>query len=181
MGYRVAPSAKLSKRRHVPRATCLSEEDLPENGTFGALGAVWHKNGTSQKHQMSAGAKGMSPAYRTLGHVAHVLLHVRPPGGHFCSKRDHYMTFLDGLRLSIRGSRDRRSVGWRTGALGRVTTWRTCSLGVLRGEDILPLSENSIFCTFCIFSWPKIANGGIGRRPYFTWWWSRQRVINTCP
>ena len=88
-----------------------------------------------------------------------------PPGGHFCAKCDQYMLFLDGLRLSIRDSRDRRSVGWRTGALGRVTTWRTCSLGVLRGGDILPLSENSIFYTFCIFSWPQIANGGIDADP----------------
>ena len=29
---------------------------------------------------MSAGGKAMSPAYQTLGHVAHVLLHVRPQG-----------------------------------------------------------------------------------------------------
>ena len=29
---------------------------------------------------MSVGGKEMSPAYRTLGHVAHVLLHVRPQG-----------------------------------------------------------------------------------------------------
>ena len=51
--------------------------------------------------------------------------------------------------------------GVTDGPLGRVTTWRTCSLGVLRGGDILPLSENSIFYTFCIFSWPQIANGSI--------------------
>ena len=126
----------------------------------GSLGAVWHKKGTSQEHQMSAGDKGMSPAYRTLGHVAHVLLHVRPQGVIF-SKNEQYMTFLDGLRLSIRDSRHRRSVGRRTGALGRVTTWRTCSLGVLRGGDILPSNEKSIFYTFWFFSWPQIANGGI--------------------
>ena len=29
----------------------------------------------------------------------------------------------------------------------------------------LPLSENSIFYTFCIFSWPQIANGGIDADP----------------
>ena len=29
---------------------------------------------------MSAGGRAMSPAYQTLGHVAHVLLHVRPLG-----------------------------------------------------------------------------------------------------
>ena len=37
----------------------------------------------------------------------------------------------------------------------------TWSPGVLCCGDILPLTENSIFYTFCIFSWPQIANGGI--------------------
>ena len=73
------------------------------------------------------------------------------------------MTFLDGLRLSMRDSRNQRSVGWRTGARGRITTWRTWSPGVLRCGDILSLIENSMFYRFCIFSWPQIANGDIGK------------------
>ena len=64
---------------------------------------------------MSAVGKWMSQASRTRGHVAHVLLHVRhvgkATGGHFSAKCDQYMTFWDGLRLSIRDSRDQRSVG----------------------------------------------------------------------
>ena len=79
VGYRVAPSAKLAKLRHVPRATCLSEEP-PWKWYVGALGVVWHKYCTSQEHQMSAVGKWMSEANRTRGHVAHVLLHVRPQG-----------------------------------------------------------------------------------------------------
>ena len=60
-------------------ATCLREVP-PRKRYVGALGAVWHKNGTRQEHQMSAVDKWMSQASRTRGHVAHVLLHVRPQG-----------------------------------------------------------------------------------------------------
>ena len=59
--------------------TCLSE--VPTRKWYvGALGVVWHKNGTRQEHQMSAVGKWMNQASRTRGHVAHVLLHVRPQG-----------------------------------------------------------------------------------------------------
>ena len=60
-------------------ATCLSEVP-PRKQYVGALGAVCHKNRTRQEHQMSAVGKWMSQARRTRGHVAHVLLHVRPQG-----------------------------------------------------------------------------------------------------
>ena len=59
---------------------------------------------------MSAVGKWMSPATRTRGHVAHVLLYVRPQGVIFVLNVTN-TTFLDGLRLSIRDSRDQRSVG----------------------------------------------------------------------
>ena len=59
---------------------------------------------------MSAVGKWMSPASRIRGHVAHVLLHVRPQGVIFVLNVTN-TTFLDGLRLSIRDSRDQRSVG----------------------------------------------------------------------
>ena len=72
-----ALSRENSVTWHV--ATCLSEVP-PRKRYVGALGAVWHKNGTHQEHQMSAVGKWMSPASRTRGHVAHVLLHVRPQG-----------------------------------------------------------------------------------------------------
>ena len=49
----------------------------PRKSDVGRLGTACHENGTSQEHQMSAVGRGMSPAYRTLGHVAHMLLHVR--------------------------------------------------------------------------------------------------------
>ena len=72
-----ALSRENSVTCHV--ATCLSE--IPHRKRdVGALGAVCHKNGTRQEHQMSAVGKWMNPASRTRGHVAHVLLHVRPQG-----------------------------------------------------------------------------------------------------
>ena len=72
-----ALSRENSVTWHV--ATCLSEVP-PRKRYVGALGAVWHKNGTHQEHQMSAVGKWMSQASRTRRHVAHVLLHVRPQG-----------------------------------------------------------------------------------------------------
>ena len=59
---------------------------------------------------MSAVGKWMSQASRRRGHVAHVLLHVRPQEVIFVINLTN-TTFLDGLRLSIRDSRDQRSVG----------------------------------------------------------------------
>ena len=72
-----ALSRENSVTCHV--ATCLSEVP-PRKRYVGALGAVWHKNGTRQEHQMSAVCKWISQASRTRGHVVHVLLHVRPRG-----------------------------------------------------------------------------------------------------
>ena len=72
-----ALSRENSVTCHV--TTCLSEVP-PRKRYVGALGAVWHKNGTRQEHQISAVGKWMSQASRTRGHVAHVLLHVRPQG-----------------------------------------------------------------------------------------------------
>ena len=73
-----APTLGQMKRMcHV--ATCLGGEP-PWKWYVGALGALWHKNGTNQEHQMSAVGMWMSSASRTRGHVAHVLLHVRPQG-----------------------------------------------------------------------------------------------------
>ena len=56
------------------------------NKYVGALGAVWHKNGTHQEHQMSAVVKWMSQASRTRSHVAHVPLNVRPQGVNYCAQ-----------------------------------------------------------------------------------------------
>ena len=78
-GFHVAPSAKPGKFVTCHVATCLSEVP-PGKRYVGALGPVRHENGTRQEHQMSAVGKWMSQASQTRGHVAHVLLHVRPQG-----------------------------------------------------------------------------------------------------
>ena len=76
-----ALSRENSVTCHV--ATCLSKVP-PRKRYVAELGAVWHKNGTRQEHQMSAVGKWMSQASRTRGHVAHVLLHVRLQGVILC-------------------------------------------------------------------------------------------------
>ena len=149
--------AQNSGTCHVPRVWV---RNLPKNGTLAHLGPCGTSTAPARNTKWVQSVSGW---VRPAGHVVtwRTCYCTCAPRGHFCAKCDQWMVFLDVLRLSIRDSRDRRSVGWRTGALGRVTTWRTCSLGVLRGGDILPLSENSVFYTFCIFNWPQIANGGI--------------------
>ena len=78
-GYHVACTDLGANETHVPRGHVF-ELGTPQKWDVDALGAVWHKNGTNQEHQMSAVGKWMSPPSRTRGHVAHVLLHVRPQG-----------------------------------------------------------------------------------------------------
>ena len=96
-----ALSRENSVTWHV--ATCLSEV-TPRKRYVGALGAVWHKNGTRQEHQMSAVGKWMSQASRTRGHVAHVLLHVRPQGVSFVTnstKSWHFWTASGSLSEAV--------------------------------------------------------------------------------
>ena len=82
-GYHVASSAKPGKFCHVARGHVF-QQGICRKWDVGPLGAVWHKNGTRQEHQISAVGKWMSQASRTRGHVAHVLLHVRPQGSFLC-------------------------------------------------------------------------------------------------
>ena len=132
-----------------------------ENGTLAHLGPYGTRTVPTRNTKWVQSVSGW---IRLAGHVVtwRTCYCTCVHGGSVWAKCDQYMTFLDGLRLSIRDSRDQRSVGWRTGARGRVTTWRTWSPGVLRCGDTLPLSENSIFYTFCIFIWSQITNGGTG-------------------
>ena len=158
----LSSGTKRKARKAQARATCHVFEwgtflKMVRWRTWGRVAQVRHQ----LEHQMSAVGKWMSPGLPDTWSRGARAIARAPPGGHFCAKCDQYMVFLDGLRLSNRDIRDRRSVGWRTGALGRVTTWRTWSPRLLRCGDILPLSENSIFYTFCILSWPQITNGGI--------------------
>ena len=78
-GYHVASSAKPGKFCHVARGHVF-QQGTCRKLDVGQLGAVWLENGTRQEHQMSAVDKWMSQASRSRGHVAHVLLYVRPQG-----------------------------------------------------------------------------------------------------
>ena len=78
-GYHVALTDLGANETHVPRGHVF-EWGTSLKRYVGALGAVWHKNGTRQEHQMSAVGKWMSQVSQTRGHVAHVPLHVRPQG-----------------------------------------------------------------------------------------------------
>ena len=101
-----ALSRENSFTLHV--ATCLSEVPLRKR-YVGALGAVWHKNGTRQEHQMSAVGKWMSQASRTRGHVAHMLWHVRPHGVNYCAQVNvrRYFWTPPGSPLATVGTNDR--------------------------------------------------------------------------
>ena len=78
-GYPVACTDLGANETHVPRGHVFEWGTSLKMVRWRTWG-VWHKNGTIQEHQMSAVGKWMSPASRTRGHVAHVLLHVRPQG-----------------------------------------------------------------------------------------------------
>ena len=125
---------QMKRTCHV--ATCLSGEP-PWKWYVGALGAVWHKNGTRQEHQMSAVGKWMSQASWTRGHVAHVLLHVRPQGVIFVlnvTNTWHFWT-ASGSLLEIVGTNGR----WGDGPVPEAVSPRGA-------RDHLGSSVAEIFC-----------------------------------
>ena len=152
-----ALSSQNSGTCHLPRVWV---RNLPENGTLAHLGPYGTRTAPARNTKWVQSVSGWVRLAVTWSRGARAIARA-PPGGHFCAKCDRYMVFLDGLWLHFNNSRDQRSVGWQTGAWDRVTTWRTWSPEVLRCEDILPQSENLIFCAFCMFRRPQIANGGI--------------------
>ena len=109
---------------------------------------------------MSAVGKWMSPACRIRGHVAHVLLHARPQGVIFVLNVTNTCYF--GRPPAFYQRQSGPMVGRVTDRcqgpyhhVAHVITWAP----PLR--RYFALSENSIFYTFCILSWPQITNGGI--------------------
>ena len=71
--WHVSYMGRFKSTCHV--ATCLKGEP-PGKSDIGTLWVVWHGNDFTHGHQIGAADEHMSPACRTRGHVAHVLLHV---------------------------------------------------------------------------------------------------------